>query len=258
VTANWREVTSDRSIDGIILATPPSTHCEMALAAIEAGTPVLVEKPMTLSLQEAHAIAGAATAHGVLTMIGHTHLFSSAFRNLKRVGESLGPLRDICSAAGNWGPFRPDTPMLWDWGPHDIAMCIDLFGRPPTTVDVVRIGTEGEGEAIAIALEFEPKGRAEIKVSNIEPRKQRVFEATFACGTLVYDDLSDDKLVLRRRTDGVAESIPIDSSLPLTNVAAEFCPAIETGQTSSPSLQLGLQVVEVLTACQIQLDHASC
>lgn len=259
VTPNWREVAANRVLDGVILATPPATHAEMALAVIGAGVPVLIEKPMALSLQDAHAIVDAAENRGVLAMIGHTHLYSNAFRALKQKGNSLGSLRHTRSAGGSWGPFRPDAPMLWDWGPHDIAMCLDLFGSHPRRVHATLTGIatapQRNGEAIAITLDFERGARSEIHVSNIERQKRRVFEATYASGKLIYDDLAENKLVYYANSAS-AEPIAIDKSLPLGNLVAAFCRAIEKGEGSNPSLLLGLKVIEILAACELALNRA--
>src|SRR5258707_8191485 len=192
VTPRWREVAESRELDGVILATPPAMHLEMALAAIHSGIPVLVEKPMTLSLVDARSLVDAAATHGVLTMVGHTHLFSAAFRELKRKGNALGQLLHTRSAGGNWGPFRLDAGTLWDWGPHDIAMCLDLFGGFPRAIRATCTGKVtqplGIGEAIAITLDFGRGAYADIHLSNIERQKRRSFEATYVGGTVVYDD----------------------------------------------------------------------
>ena len=258
VTPIWREVAENRALDGVILATPPATHAEMALAAINAGVPVLIEKPMTLSLHDACDIVDAAETRGVLAMVGHTHLYSNAFRALKQKGNSLGSLRHTQSAGGSWGPFRPDTPVLWDWGPHDIAMCLDLFGSFPRHVHATLNGVEatpqGTGEAIAITLDFEGGARSEIHVSNIECRKQRVFEAIYADGKLIYDDLAENKLVYYA-VSGPAGAVPIDKTMPLDNLVEAFCGAIGKREGSSPSLRLGLKVIEILAACELALNR---
>ena len=258
MTPQWHEVAENRDLDGLILATPPATHFELAYTAIRTGIPVLVEKPLTLSVVDARRLVDAAAAHGVLTMVGHTHLFSSAFRELKQKGGGLGPLQHVRSAGGNWGPFRLDAPMLWDWGPHDIAMCLDLFDSYPRRIQATRTRAvnqpQANGEAVAVTLDFENGTCAEIHVSNIERQKQRVFEAVYADGTLVYDDLAEHKLVYRAGSGVAAEPVPIDRSLPLTNLLVEFCSAIEVGKHSSPSLLLGLKVIEILAACQKDLD----
>ncbi len=46
----------------------------------------------------------------------------------------FGGARAIQSVGGAQGPFRPGVPVLWDWAPHDIAMCLDLVGETPSAV----------------------------------------------------------------------------------------------------------------------------
>ena len=258
LSSDWRAVTTDRGLDGIIVATPPATHLEIALAAIHSGIPVLVEKPMTLSLDDAATLARVASAQRVLVMVDHTHLFSPAFRALRERAAGLGPVLGVRSAGANHGPVRPDTPVLWDWGPHDISMSVALFGELPHTVEARRSGTHamdgGIGEAIEIMLEFTNGRRSEIRVSNIESRKRRWLEARYAEATLVYDDLASDKLTLRRKRSGDAQAIPIDGATSLTTVVREFCQGINAGNRSDPSLPLGYQVVEILAHCQARLD----
>ena len=150
--------------------------------------------------------------------------------------------------------------MLWDWGPHDVAMCLDLFRTPPLSVEAKRAAVvesrEGIGEAIDITLGFGAARRSEIRVSNVDERKRRWFEATCSGGTLVYDDLASAKLVLRAGS-APAEAVALDDSLPLTNVVSEFCRCIASGEDASDSLQLGLQVVQVLADCEAKLEAAT-
>jgi len=260
ISPDRRTVLEDRSLQGIILASPPATHCELGLAAIGAGIPVLIEKPLTLGSVDARRLAAAAAAQGVLAMTGHTHVFSSAFRALKAQGATLGTLLHTRSRGGNRGPVRPDATVLWDWGPHDVAMGFDIFDSAANAIRASRVAAQqlpdGIGEAIAIDLEFDGGGRSEILVSNIEPSKRRIFEAFFARGTLAYDDLAEHKLVRRGVAAEVEEAIAVDASLPLNNLVKEFCACVAAQRSSHPSLELGVRVVEVLEECQVQLDRA--
>jgi predicted dehydrogenase len=230
----------------------------LALAAAARGIPVLIEKPMTLSAEEARILRDHARRGRSLVMVGHTHLFSAAFRALKRRGAALGPLQRTRSRGGNWGPVRADAPVLWEWGPHAVSMCLELLGAPPAAVRARRAATrvtaQGSGEAIEIELDFGAGRRADIRVSNIEEQKQRVFEAVYAGGALVYDDLAPDKLVLHPATGGRAEPLPLDTALPLAKLVEEFCAQIARGEKAHASLELGVQVVEVLADCQSSIE----
>jgi len=247
----------DPDVDAVYIATPPAAHKEYTLMSAQAGKPVYVEKPMALNAQDATAVAAAARAKDLLVMVGHTHLFSPAYRSLKLRGAALGEVRATRSRAGNRGPVRADASVLWDWGPHDVAMCIDLFGALPTKIEAVRLGTlqlpDGRGEEIGLRLEFDGGRQADIRISNIEAAKQRSFEASCANGQLLYDDLADHKLLERRSARERFEPVSIDPSLPLTNLVREFVDSIAASARAHPSLALGAQVVEVLSRCEEQL-----
>ncbi len=262
VSPDWRGLVSATDLDGIIIATPPHTHTAIALAAIEAGIPVLIEKPLTLAPADAQRIAAAARNRKVLAVVDHTHLYSPAYRELKLRGAALGALKELRSCGANWGPFRPDTPVLWDYAPHDIAMCIDLAGHPPAGLDVFvekQVTTEeGSGAAIQMRLHFPAQLEAHVRVSNVDQDKSRWLEAVYAGGTLRYDDLCEPKLAFAAddtiMPDAAAEGIPSATTPPLTVAVSEFCAKIASGAHSDPSLELGARIVDILAACDRQLN----
>ena len=257
VTADWRDLISARDLDGIIIATPPHTHMVIALAAIEAGLPVLIEKPLTLAIAEAKQIANAAVRCGVLVVVDHTHLYSPAYRELKQRGKQLGALMGLQSCGSNWGPFRTDTPMLWDYAPHDVAMCIDLAGKTPAGWDAVvekcMTTTEGSGAAIQLQLHFVGTV-AQIRVSNVDQDKNRWLEATYVGGKLRYDDLREPKLTFIPANSSLPQEVSTAATLPLTVVVQEFCEKIAAGMHSDPSLELGIRIVAILAAFDEKLN----
>lgn len=250
ITADWRELLDPAVVDGVIIATPPRLHAQMACAAIEAGLPVLVEKPLTLDVAEARSIRDLAAARGALVMVGHTHLFHPAYRALKAMQPGYGPVREIRAEAGNHGPFRPDVPVLWDWGAHDVAMCLDLLGAMPGDVDAAvlerRELEEGIAETVRIRLSFAQGTVAELRMSNQAPRRRR-FEVACERATLAYDDLAAAKLVVTER--GASRPVEIAPDLPLAVEVAEFAAAIAAGSRDASQLDLGVRVVETLAAC---------
>src|SRR5262245_34852865 len=129
--ADWRDLLDAGAVDAIIVASPPQLHAEMANAAVDAGLPVLIEKPLTMDLGEATALRDRAEERRALVMVGHTHLYHPAYRALKALAPRYGAILGIDAEAGNLGPYRSDVPVLWDWGPHDVALCLDLLGTKP-------------------------------------------------------------------------------------------------------------------------------
>lgn len=96
-------------LDAALIATPPATHAELAIEALEAGLHVLVEKPMALSLADAHRMVAAANASGRLLLVGFNRRFHPAYLQLRGQLHRLEPgqLRSVSSNfvfdAGAWG-----------------------------------------------------------------------------------------------------------------------------------------------------------
>ena len=263
ITADWREMLAAGDLDGVIIATPPALHADMTLTAIDRGVAVLVEKPMTLNLAEAETILERAQTRDAIVRVDHVHLYSAAWEALKREAEGLGPLRAIIAEAGSRGPAHSRTPVLWDWGSHDVAMCIDLLGRLPEKALARRLETrgpeEGKGETLALSLDFGGV-TASITIGDILTEKKRLFTATFEEGELVYDDLKDIKL--RRRdapwqadpvNDGGGDSVPLAAGRPLDRAVLAFASAISQGAPDSEDVSLGTDVVRVLSRMEAHI-----
>ena len=87
-------------VDAVVVATPPSTHVAVALQAIEAGKHVLVEKPLAPTSAEVRQLESAASAAGVVLMVGHTFEYNPAVRKLRELvqSEELGEVYYIDSS----------------------------------------------------------------------------------------------------------------------------------------------------------------
>ncbi len=252
IFADWREMLGAGELDGLIVASPPATHAQIALAAIEAGLPVLIEKPLTLDLDEARMLRDQAKRHASLAMAAHTHLCHPAYRALKSRLPAFGAVREIRSEASNIGPFRGDAPVLWDWGAHDVAMCLDLLGAMPERAKAAIVETRpaesSRGETVEIELGFAGGVSVTTRVSNMLP-KRRVFSVHCANATLTYDDLAPEKLTIEAQGSAIPEPVKIPADLPLTVVVREFAAAIAAGNADASSLELGVAVVAVLARC---------
>jgi UDP-2-acetamido-3-amino-2,3-dideoxy-glucuronate N-acetyltransferase len=257
VVADWRAALGSRDLDGIILATPPALHHEMAAGCVAAGMPVLVEKPLTLDAPSARSLRDAAHRRESLVMVDHTHVFSAAFVEMKARSRRLAPPLRIRSLGGNRGPFREDVDGLWDYGPHDVSMCLDLVGEVPVAVDARRAPAGGGGDPRSLAvdarLEFPRGAVAELTFGNALAEKRRVFEVRGDDGILRYDDLAPDKLV-EIDPRGEVRALSVSPVPPLARVALAFRDAIAAGERRHPSLALGVAVVEVLERIASALD----
>ncbi len=264
--ADWRTLAADPAVAGLIVATPPAAHAEIALAAIKAGKAVFIEKPLALDVAEAESILAAAEKAGVAAMVDHVHLFHPAYGELKRQLAAEGPVHMVRARGGRRGPFRADVPVLWDWGPHDVAYALDLLGPEPERVMAAikkrKKTPEGSGEIVALSLVYADGARAELEFGNLYESPVRELIVQCAGCDLVVDEKSKTPLVRlpRRETEsclpeepaaeGAALNIPVGADLPLTVALGAFARLIGAGRADTASLAQGVAVTKVLARAE--------
>jgi predicted dehydrogenase len=140
-TLDWRELAADPSIDAVVIGTPNALHAPQAIACLEAGKHVLVEKPMARTLAEARAMNAAAARSSARLMVAHCWRFHDDVRAM-RARVELGELGVIVKTRGygghaRWGPTGwftdPDLAgggALLDMGVHAIDTARFLLGDP--------------------------------------------------------------------------------------------------------------------------------
>jgi len=150
VYRSFEEVVGDPTVDLVEILTPHHLHCEMTVAAAEAGKNVSVQKPMALTLEEADRMVAAARRAGVVLRIYENFVFYPPFvkaRQLLETGEIGEPISfnlrvrtgfgrrawDIPGDAWAWR-FNPATcgggPLMFDHGYHNFSLAIYMLGRP--------------------------------------------------------------------------------------------------------------------------------
>ena len=253
VVRNWQDLIDVDNLDGIIVATPPATHAEIARSAIDKQLAVLIEKPLTMSVGEAYELLNCAQQKSAIAFVDHTHLFSPAFQALRRELQSLGSIDRIDGVAGNMGPFRDDVTVLWDWGAHDVAMCLDLMKEMPVDVRASIINREvvdGHiGETVEIELTFSNGVDALIRIGNIMKEKTRLFTVSCRSGTVVYDDCAAIKTALIDPS-GNRRPVACGDAAPLTLAIQTFVNAVRRRRPQIEGLRFGARVIEVLASAE--------
>ena len=92
VTGDYDEVLKDPRVDVIAIATPVSSHYELALQALKAGKHVFIEKPMTATTEQALRLLDEADRRGLVIGVDHTFVYTGAVRKMRELvtNESLG------------------------------------------------------------------------------------------------------------------------------------------------------------------------
>ena len=174
-------------------------HFEIAKASIKAKKPVIIEKPITLNSNEAKSLEALASENKVSVRVNHIYLYHPIYRELKNIINNKSDLKSIFTVAGNFGPFRKDVTPLWDWAPHDIAMCLDLLGDKPSKVNAKYTKEIFDEEShkfnLNIILEFKKKIISEINIGNLMECKKRFLKLNYQNQSYIFDPITYDFLL---------------------------------------------------------------
>lgn len=114
-TSNWQVLVNDPAVEAIIIASPQSTHRDIALAAIALGKPILCEKPMGASVAESLEMTNAAEQAGVVNMVGFNYVRTPATQYARRLIKE-GVIGDLTWFRGeHTEDFYADPKALASW-----------------------------------------------------------------------------------------------------------------------------------------------
>jgi len=133
------ELIARPDIDLVIVSSPDACHAEHALAALDAGKHVLIDKPFATSLADARRVADRAEARGMLLTVFHNRRWDADFLTLKHLIDE-GSLGAIVKFESHFDRWRPEAATTWkeardggvwlDLGPHLVDQALQLFGTP--------------------------------------------------------------------------------------------------------------------------------
>ncbi len=243
------------AVDAVIVASPAATHAAIAQQAVEAGKPVLVEKPFALA--------------------GHLLVYHPAverLRELVQTGE-LGKVFYLYGLRVNLGQVRKDENALWSFGPHDVSVALYLLGEQP-----VRVAAHGKSylqpaieDVVFLTMEFASGVLAHVQLSWLDPHKERKLTVVGAKKMVVFDDM-EPREKLRIYDKGVdrppeygsfGESLAIREGdifiprlpavEPLAAELAHFVRAAQGLEAPRATAEDGVRVVRVLEAASRSL-----
>lgn len=214
---DYRRLLAEERLDAVSIAVPTRLHAEIALACIERGLPVLVEKPLAASVDDGEQVRSAAEASGVPVMVGHVERFNPAVLELARRLRAGAVGRVYQARARRIGPFFPrerDVGVVYDLATHDIDVLRLLFGCEIDHVqaEVVRgVRTEFD-DAVAGLLRFEDGAIAVLEANWLTPVKMRELSIFGERGMCAVDYIAQTLRSYAALPD--AESEPEEISFP--------------------------------------------
>ena len=274
--SDHQEMLTNGSIDAVIIATPVKFHYSLAKQSLLAGKHTFIEKPMAASSAECQELIELAESKGLVLMVDHTFLFSSAVRKIADIVDAgdIGDIRYINCRRLNLGLFQKDINVAWDLAPHDISIILHILGEFPSSVNCQGNAhvTPHVEDVTNMSLLFRNKRFATIQSSWLEPRKIREMTIVGSRRMIVYDDLQthekikiyDVRVERPPHYDSFAEFqysyhygdsyIPhLRQEEPLRAVCQHFLDCIASGSVPMTSGREGLELVRILEAASASL-----
>jgi len=103
---DWRELVTREEVEAVVVVTPPALNREICLAAVRAGKPLLIEKPLALTVADAREMVRVAREAGVTLMTAQTLRFTPVLARLRHRLADVGPLEYLVLT------MRADRPAL--------------------------------------------------------------------------------------------------------------------------------------------------
>jgi UDP-2-acetamido-3-amino-2,3-dideoxy-glucuronate N-acetyltransferase len=264
------EALADSELDSFVLASPAEQHHRMALAAIQAGKDVFVEKPLALDAEDGLEMVHAARESGVILMVGHLLRYHPAILKIQELvaAGTLGHLDYIYSNRLSMGKIRQEENALWSFAPHDISVVLALVGQMPVQVSATG-GAYLQPNIADVTISnllFDRGTRCHIFVSWLHPYKEQRLVVVGSKQMLVFEDSrAENKLVLFDKRiewkNGAMEAskpqgtpVAFDPDEPLRRECAHFVDCVRQRKEPFTPGSEGVRVLEVLQACQRSLQ----
>ncbi|PWT91488.1 MAG: oxidoreductase [Blastocatellia bacterium] len=277
-TKNPIELINDSTVDAVVIATPVSSHFELAMATLKAGKHVLVEKPLAANSADAAGLIEMAAKLKLVLMVDHTFVYTDAVRKMRKLiaKGDLGEIYYYDAVRVNLGLFQHDVNVIWDLAIHDLSIMDYVLPHRPVAISATGMShVQGQPENVAyITLFFKEAEIAHVHVNWLTPVKVRHTLIGGSEKMILYDDLEPSEklkvydkgitvspgpedvyrmLVSYRSGDMYAPRL--DNTEALQTEAIHFADCIEHGTRPETDGAAGLRMVKMIEAAEQSLRN---
>ncbi len=248
-----------QGVDLVSVVTPTSTHADVAIPFLEAGVNVLVEKPISATVEDGQKIVEVAQKNGCILQVGHVERFNGAVRALFNLIDNSRFIE--CHRLSPFPGRGTDVSVVHDLMIHDLDIILALTRSPVISMDAVGVSVFSDSEDIAnVRLRFQSGCVANLTASRVSMdrmRKIRIFSAREYVST---DYSSQSLLVYRKKEEDIPPNrnpmefieitpIQVSNEEPLMAEIKAFVSAVRNGTSPEVSGEDGLRALEL--SCQI-------
>ena len=247
--------------DALSIVVPTTRHYEIAKIAMEQGINVLIEKPVTTSVDEAEKLLRLATEKNLILQVGHIERFNSAVQHVRAFIND--PYFIQTRRIGPFSPRINDVGVVLDLMIHDVDIILSMINSELVSISAVGSCVRTEHEDIASAqLGFANGALAQILVSRVSEKRCRVMEITEAERYITVNFETQDISVQRcvRQSGGnmveVMEHPVFPKAEPLKMEIQHFVSCVRDGRQPMVGIRDGKRALEVCVAVLRQIHDA--
>ncbi|MFA5354853.1 MAG: Gfo/Idh/MocA family oxidoreductase [Thermodesulfovibrionales bacterium] len=217
---DYRELLS--RVDALSIVTPTTFHHKIAMDCLREGKDLLIEKPITVTVDEADELVEAAEKRGRIIQVGHLERFNPAFEAARSL--VVAPLFIEAERVSPYQGRGIDVDITLDLMIHDIDLVCSLMGTSPAGMNAAGSSLLTGTIDMAVAwLEFEGSRQALLKASRIAPHKSRMLTIHQKDSQIVVDFQAMELRRLRGEGEAiVAEEIAVEKKEPLKEELRSF------------------------------------
>jgi len=189
-------------VDAVSIATPTPTHYDLVRRCVEHNVHVLVEKPVTETIENAEQLARMVADSGLIVQVGHIERFNPTYLELKKVIEILNVLAINFRRLSPYSVSNKDVDVVLDLMVHDLDLSIDLTGKEPASINALGLTPFSSGLDHVAAQLFYPEGPLiTLTASRITEEKVRCVDVT-AEDAFVEADFLNKNISIHRCSTG--------------------------------------------------------
>jgi len=265
------EALQEESFLGFTVATPAESHYCLAKKILEERKPVLVEKPLVLTMSHAEELVYLSEKNNVNLMVGHVLLFHPAIKKIKALIDSgkIGKLQYMYSNRLNLGQVRTNENVFWSLAPHDVSIFQYFTDSFPDNITASgsTFLQRGIHDSTITQLKYTNGAEGHIFVSWLHPFKEHRLIVIGSEAMITFEDSTEGKPLklyskkfnmtqgIPEKIDGPVTLIEYDQKMALTEELHYFVDHLDGQKPSTANGQHALEVMKILIRASEQLEN---
>ena len=237
---NFQDILNDSTIDGIVIASPISTHFEYALKSLKSKKHVFVEKPISTTKKQGQTLLTIARKNNLEIFVGHIFLYHPVLSKLKKLMKKE-KISSIYLGWHRFGPFKEKISL--DLLSHYIIILKEFFNQPKKLIIKSKIGCVTNCDILSLHVKFQKKVNCVIEINRVSYHKQR--EIIIKSDKNLYK-WEDDILLKFSKKDEIFKKYFSSAVFPLQIECKKFLKNMTLKKKNYDNTEKSIQTVSII------------